>query len=62
VEKTFDESRPADGETIEAKFPDGNWYTVIYYDDGIDGILEDEDGEVTEVDEYGKEMAWRPTV
>lgn len=59
---SFDETRPADGEKIEAFFMNGKWYKVTYYEDGIDGILEDEDGMVTELEEYGKDMVWRPIV
>lgn len=61
MESLFSASRPDDGQKIEAKFLDGNWYPVTYYaDEGIDGILEDEDGNVTELEEYGHEMLWRP--
>jgi len=57
-EKRFDEARPADGQAIEALFPDGKWYTGTYFDDGLDGVVESEDN-VTEIEEY-PEMMWRP--
>lgn len=60
MESLFSASRPSDGQTVEVKFPDGKWYTVIYFaDEGIDGIIEDENGDATEIEEYG-EMLWRP--
>lgn len=61
MESLFSASRPNDGQKIEAKFPDGKWYVVRYYeDDGIDGVVEDEDGNITEIEEYRHEMLWRP--
>lgn len=61
MESLFSASRPNDGQKIEAQFPDGKWYTVVYFaDEGIDGIIEDEDGDATEIEEYGDEMLWRP--
>lgn len=60
MESLFSASRPDDGQRIEVQFPDGVWRKATYYDDGIDGIIEDEDGETTEIEEYGHEMLWRP--
>jgi len=59
MENSFNTSRPSDGQKIEARFPDGKWRKAIYYEGGIDGIIEDEDGDVTEIEEYGDEMLWR---
>ncbi len=53
----FKNKRPSDGETIETLFPDGEWYTVIYLDDGIDGLLQDEFG-YTEIEEFPN-LIWR---
>lgn len=61
MESLFSASRPNDGQKIEAQFPDGVWRRATYWaDEGIDGVIEDEDGDVTEIEEYGHEMLWRP--
>lgn len=54
----FSEERPNDGDTIEALFPDGEWYRVEYSSDGIDGSLRGDDGSVTGLDEY-PDLQWR---
>ena len=56
--ESFNDNRPDNGQKIEVRFPDGKWYIVTYYaNEGIDGIIEDEDGDITEIEEY--EMLWR---
>lgn len=63
MESLFSASRPDDGQKIEAKFPNGKWYVVTYCEnDGIDGVVEDEDGDITEIEEFGDEMLWRPLI
>lgn len=59
TEYTFDEKRPNDGQTIEVMYPTGFWDTATYWEDGVDGIVEDGEGEMCEIEEYGKEMRWR---
>ena len=55
---SFNANRPDNGQKIEVRFPDGKWYIVTYYaNEGIDGVIEDEDGDITEIEEY--EMLWR---
>lgn len=60
MEILFSASRPNDGQVVEARFSDGVWRRATYWaDEGIDGVIEDEDGDVTEIEEY-EEMLWRP--
>ncbi len=59
MEKKFTEERPSEGQEIEVRFPSGEWLKATFYNDGIDGIVEDEDGDITEIEEHGQEMAWR---
>ena len=59
MDLSFEDEKPIDGQRIQAKFPDGEWYDVTYYDAGIDGLLEDNnDGLETELEEY-REITWR---
>lgn len=48
--------RPRDGQEIEVwSTIENNWLRAIYWDDGIDGLIEfygDYDGEMTEIEEY----------
>ena len=55
----FSEERPNDGDTIEALFPDGEWYRVEYSSSGIDGLLLWNHNSVTELDDC-PDMQWRP--
>lgn len=58
-EHRFDESRPNDWQIIEARFPNGEWIRVCYHNSGIDGAVEDTEGNYTEIEEHGHEMLWR---
>jgi len=55
-EFSFYEIRPQENQEIYVKFIDKEeWFPGIYYDDGIDGIvLDEETNEFLEVDEIGK--------
>ena len=54
----FAASRPLDGQQIDVKHLSGDWESATYYDDGINGIVVDENS-VTEIEEYPY-MSWRP--
>jgi len=61
-EFSFYEIRPQENQEIYVKFIDKEeWFPGIYYDDGIDGIvLDEETNEFLEVDEIGKHTVWKP--
>lgn len=55
--RKFIEARPDDGQPIEVRMLDGEWYAGKYFHDGVDGIVELADSEF-DVDEY-PEVVWR---
>ena len=55
-EFTWAERRPRDGQEIDAySVPLDQWFIGYYYNDGIDGIIEWENGDICEIEEYGKD-------
>jgi len=63
TEYSFADKRPAHGQVVDVKFPNGTWYECKYYNDGsFDGLLVSEiDGETqdTEVEEYEDCLLWK---
>ena len=58
---SFLTDRPENGQSIIVQMADGI-HPAVYYNDGTDGVIEFDDGEVVEVEEYKNSdwFQWRP--
>jgi hypothetical protein len=49
-----------DGQEIEAfSAPLNKWLSATYWDDGMDGLVEWPDGDLGEIEEYGRDVITR---
>lgn len=57
--ETYIRKNPFDGQQIVVLMPDGNWYNTTYFNDNEWGVLENHEGDITEIEEYKNELLWK---